>query len=192
MKNLENLKGLMLILAFVFIAAFTRLLPHWPNFTAIGAIALFGAAVFNKKSVAFFVPLFAMWFSDLFINNIIYHSESFAWFQSYQIFTLAPMAIIVLMGLFLFNKGVNTPKVIGGAVLATAIFFLVSNFGTWLSPYSLFPNTMGGLISTYIAGLPFIINSLAGDLFFSLALFGSYYAFTTKFPTFKLATSRLK
>lgn len=187
MKNSTNTKALLLVLSLVFIAAFSRLIPHWPNFTAVGAMALFGAAFFKKKYLAFVVPLFAMWFSDLFLNNLVYASESFVWFASYQLYTLVPMALIVLAGLFLFKNKVSAAKVLGGSVVATVIFFLVSNFGTWVSPYSIFPDTFSGLISTYVAGLPFALNSLAGNIFFATALFGSYALATKKFPSLKLA-----
>ena len=192
MKNIENNKGFILILTLVLVAAFSRLIPHAPNFTAVGAMALFGAAHFTKKYLAFVVPIAAMWFSDLFINNFVYASESFVWFQSFQLYTIIPMVLIVLAGLFLFKNKVTPSNVLGGSVLATIIFFLVSNFGTWISPYSLFPNTFGGLVSTYVAGLPFALNTLAGDMFFSLALFGSFFLFTTKFPSFKLAKVKSK
>lgn len=192
MKNIENNKGFILITTLVLIAAFSRLIPHLPNFTAVGAMALFGAAHFNKKYLAFFVPIAAMWLSDLFINNMIYTSETFVWFQSFQLFTIIPMALIVLAGLFVFNNKVTPSKVLTGSIVATIIFFLVSNFGTWMSPYSLFPDTFAGLVSTYVAGLPFALNGLAGDLFFSLALFGTYFLFTTKFPSFKLSKVKSK
>lgn len=187
MKNSTNSKALLLVLSLIFLAAFTRLIPHWPNFTAVGAMALFGSAVFKKKHFAFIVPLFAMWFSDLFLNNLVYSSETFVWFASYQLYTLVPMALIVLMGIFLFKDGKSANKVLTGSIAATVIFFLVSNFGTWISPYSIFPDTFSGLISTYVAGLPFALNSLAGNVFFATALFGSYALATKKFPSLKLA-----
>lgn len=187
MKNSTNTKALLLILSLVFLAAFTRLIPHWPNFTAVGAMALFGAAFFKKKYWALFVPLFAMWFSDLFLNNLVYTTETFVWFASYQLYTLVPMALIVLLGIFLFKNNVSAAKVLGGSFAATVIFFLVSNFGTWISPYSVFPDTFAGLVSTYVAGLPFALNSLAGNLFFATALFGSYALATKKFPSLKIA-----
>ena len=70
-----------------------------------------------------------MWFSDLFLNNLVYASETFVWFASYQLYTLVPMALIVLAGIFLFKNNVSAGKVLGGSLLATVIFFLVSNFG---------------------------------------------------------------
>ena len=53
----------------VAIAAATRFLPHPPNFTAIGGMALFGAATLSNKKLALIVPIMAMLVSDLFIPN---------------------------------------------------------------------------------------------------------------------------
>jgi hypothetical protein len=44
----------------------------------------------------------------------------------------------------------------------------------------MYPQTFSGLLLSYEAGLPFVLNSLAGDLFFSAVLFGSYYYAASK------------
>ena len=74
MSNKINLRTGVLIL-FVLIAAFSRLIPHPPNFTPIGGMALFGAAYFSKRYLGFLVPLAAMWLSDLVYNNLICRSS---------------------------------------------------------------------------------------------------------------------
>ncbi len=61
-----------LAIALVFAAALTRLLPHPDNFTPIGAMALFGAAYFNRHIVTLAIPFIALFVSDLVLNNIIY------------------------------------------------------------------------------------------------------------------------
>ena len=55
MKNL-NLSYLGII-ALILLASFSRIIPHAPNFTPIGAIALFGGAYFNNKHLAFIIPI---------------------------------------------------------------------------------------------------------------------------------------
>ena len=59
------------VLGFILIAAFSRIIPHYPNFTPLCAIALFGAKYFNNKYIAYLIPIVALWFSDLIINNFI-------------------------------------------------------------------------------------------------------------------------
>jgi hypothetical protein len=53
------------LVGMVLVAALARLVPHPPNFTPIGAVALFGAAHFKQKWAAFLVPLLALLLSDL-------------------------------------------------------------------------------------------------------------------------------
>ena len=57
-----------IIAGLILAAAASRLLPHPPNFTPIGAVALFGGACLADKRLAFLVPLAAMFLSDLVIG----------------------------------------------------------------------------------------------------------------------------
>jgi hypothetical protein len=54
-----------ILIAAILLAAASRLVPHSPNFTPIGAIALFGGATFANRRAAVLVPLAAMFTSDL-------------------------------------------------------------------------------------------------------------------------------
>ena len=58
--------------ALILLCTFSRIIPHMPNFSPLGAVGLFGAAYFAKKWQAFLIPILATWLSDLFINNVIY------------------------------------------------------------------------------------------------------------------------
>ncbi len=60
-------KVLVVTLIIVF-AAGMRLIPHYPNFTPIAAIALFGGAHLGKRWLAFAVPLAALLISDIFLG----------------------------------------------------------------------------------------------------------------------------
>lgn len=185
-----NLKGILVIVFLIALAGFSRIIPHIPNFTAIGAMAIFGSAHFSKKYLAILVPVLSIWFSDLFINNFIYETSThFVWFQSFQFYTILPMVLISFLGFYLFKK-YTVSRITIAAILASVIFFLVSNFGTWLSSFSLFPKTLGGLYATYVVGLPFALNTLAGNLFYSLILFGIYHVLTYQFPHLKLIRVR--
>ena len=82
MKKLNLQTGILSII--ILLAAFTRIMPHPPNFSPIAAIGLFGAAHFEKKWHAFFIPLLGIWLSDLVINNFIYASSdlNIVWFYN--------------------------------------------------------------------------------------------------------------
>lgn len=191
MKSLQNKKGILLILVMILIAAFSRLIPHPSNFTAVGAMTLFGSAYYGKKYLAFLAPLVAMWLSDLVINNVIYaeYYDSFIWFQSFQLYTFLSIALITILGFVLFKK-VSVKNIAIGSLLAPTLFFIVTNFGSWMSPMVLFPKTFDGLIQTYAAGIPFYRNNIMGTIVFSTVMFGVYYLINQKFPKLSLKDNK--
>lgn len=144
----------------VAIAAATRFLPHPPNFTAIGGMALFGAATLSNKKLALIVPIMAMLVSDLFIPN------------GFDLAVYTAFIVIAAMGLLLRNKKGPMP-VIAGSIAASVIFFVISNFAVWASQAMYSKNAIG-LMTCFEAAIPFFPNTLAGDLFFSSLLFSSY------------------
>lgn len=170
MKN----KTLFIVFGLIVVAVATRLLPHPTNFAPMGAMALFAAATLQDKKWALFMPLVATWLSDLFINNIVYaaFNPSFVWFYEGFYWQYGAYALIVLFGLKWFDQ-INVAKVLGGSLTASFLFFVVSNFGVWVSS-ALYAKTFGGLVQCYFAALPFLNNAILGDAFYSALLFGSF------------------
>jgi hypothetical protein len=171
-----------LISAMILLAAMSRLIPHPANFAPIGAMALFGAAHFSKRYWAFVIPIISMWISDLVLNNVVYgqYFDHFVWFYSGSLFTYAAFAFIVLMGIFTLKK-VRIINLIGSALGASAIFFVVSNFGVWASS-GMYPHTVAGLQACYIAGLP----TLLGDFVYSGILFGLFEYAQFQMPSIRI------
>ncbi len=170
------------ICAMILAAALSRLIPHPASFAPIGGMALFGAAYFTRRYWAFIIPVAAMWISDLVLTNAIYGSVSgrFEWFYSGSLFTYAALALIVVLGMFTLRK-VRVGNLIVSALGASAIFFLVSNLGAWLS-MPMYPRDFGGLMSCYAAGLPFLRGTVLGDLVYTGVLFGAFEYCTRRFP----------
>lgn len=173
----------------IFVAAMSRLLPHPPNFTAIGGMALFGAALYQRKWLAFAVPFIALWFSDLIMNNTIYaqYYEGFVFFSASSLWIYGAIAAIVIMGSIVLRK-IKLTNLFASSIIASILFFLVTNFGTWMSS-GMYPKTGAGLMACLTAGIPFFWSTLAGDLFFVAVLFGSYALITNQSSSL-LATSR--
>ncbi len=165
-------------------AVFSRLLPHPPNFSPIAASALFGAAFFPKRWQAFLIPIGATFLSDLVLNQVIYAQYSTGIFYPGMGWQYAAYALIVLAGFAIF-RSVKVQTVLAGALSATVIFFLVSNFGSFGSN-PVYPKTFGGLITAYAAGLPFAQGTLLGDLFYSGVLFGSFALLKAGLPQLRL------
>ncbi len=179
-----NLRFSVLTIIILF-CAFSRMIPHIPNFSPLGAIGLFGAAYFSKKWQAFLIPIIATWLSDLFINNVIYaqYYTEFTWFYEGFYWQYGSYFLITLAGIFILKK--QTPqRVIAGALVSTAIFFLITNFGCWFGS-TIYPQNFGGLLTCYAAGIPFLKGTLFGDLFYSVILFGTFALLQTKFPVLR-------
>jgi hypothetical protein len=180
------------LVGLIVLAAFSRMIPHMPNFSPLGAIGLFGAAYFNKKWQAFLIPLTAIWLSDLFINNIIYgqFQTSFVWLYDGFYWQYGSYALITLAGFFIFKK-VNVPRILVGTLISTAIFFLVTNFGCFPNN-PIYTQDFSGLITCYVAGIPFIKGTLFGDLCYSALLFGSFVLLQQRFSVLKPAFVNVK
>ncbi len=167
------------IAGIILAAAFLRLVPHWPNFTPVAAIALFGGACLNKKYLAFLIPLAALFISDLILG-----------FHTMMGWVYAGFMITVVIGLLL-KRNITVLSVAGASILSSVIFFLLTNFGAWLAS-PLYPDTFTGLIQSYIAGLAFFnngtygisffLNEVSGSLFYNTILFGSLYLLGQRFP----------
>lgn len=161
----------------ILLAAFTRLIPHPVNFTAIGALGIYAAIIIKNRTIAAIMPLVAMWISDLIINNVFYSSyyTSFVFFSDSAIWIyLGVLAHSLITWLFADAKMIAS--VSGASVLGALTFFLLSNFGVWIGT-SMYSHTSGGVMACYAAALPFLGNFLAGNLFFSLVLIGIHTAF---------------
>ncbi|HEY8399702.1 MAG TPA: DUF6580 family putative transport protein [Cytophagaceae bacterium] len=186
--TMENQKKVNLrvgvLITLILLAAFSRLIPHPLNFSPLGAIALFGAAHFSRKWQAFLIPLAATLISDFFITKFIYAGEYNWLYEGFYWQYICYVAIFAL-GFVLFSK-VTLSRVLFGAVGASILFFVISNFGTWAS-MSLYPKSIEGLMACYTAAIPFYANTLLGDLVYSGVLFGSFALLQYRFPVLKLS-----
>ncbi|HOZ83942.1 MAG TPA: hypothetical protein PK191_00540 [Niabella sp.] len=178
-----------LLVAMIVLAAFSRIIPHMPNFSPLSAIGLFGAAHFQKKWQAFLIPIAATWLSDLFINNIIYaqYYSEFTWFYQGFYWQYGSYLLITLLGFVLLRK-ISIGRIFMVASVSTVIFFLISNFGCWIGSAT-YPQNFSGLLACYTAGIPFLKGTFLGDLCYSIVLFGSFAIAQKQFSVI-LATQR--
>ena len=164
------------LIAAVLGLALMRLVPHPPNFTPIVAVALFGGAHFDRRALAFIVPLAAMLFSDVLLELFF----SGAGFHDLMWVVYGAFAVIVAMG-FVVRRWGSPFGVLVMAMAASLWFFVATNFAVWLSS-GLYPKTWEGLVACYIAALPFFGHAVAGDLFYAGLLFGGWYLARRNFP----------
>ena len=170
--NKINLSHLGIIVLTLFVA-FTRVIPHMPNFNPIGAMALFGGAYLNNKFHAFIIPVLSLWLSDLLINNfILSYYDQFTWFYPGFLWQYSAFAVIILIGYFSL-KNISFIKVFSISLASSLIFFIITNFGVWISG-SIYPLSINGLISCFVLAIPFYKGTLLGFLFYSSFLFGVF------------------
>ena len=165
-------RNTLIIAVVILVAAATRLIPHPMNFAPLGALALFGSAYLSRNGIGLGMVFLAWFASDLFLNNVVYSTEGFALFTLGSFFIYGSMAIIFVLGRFLFKK-VSVLRVIGGALSASVIFFILSNLGVWFTG-TMYPMTFDGLLTCYAAAVPFFHNTIAGDLLYSGVMFMAY------------------
>jgi len=151
------MKKILLITSIIFIAVFSRLLPHIDNFTPIAAIALFGASCLDDKRLAFLIPLISMFISDIFLG---FHSTILYVYVSFILTSFIGISI----------KENNIKNITMASLASSVLFFMITNFGHWIST-----GKEISLVETYIAGIPFFRMTLIGDLFYTFILFGAFY-----------------
>ena len=164
----------MLAYLLILIGAVMRVVPHMANFTPIAAMALFGGVYLKDKKLALVLPLVAMMISDVFVGFDSLESRLII----YGCFLLTG-----LIGLWVRNHK-NVFSIIGGSVLGSTLFYLISNL-VWLYPAKMYPHTIAGQIASYTNAIPFFRPTLFGDLFYVAIMFGTY-------ELVKLWSSKLK
>lgn len=170
----------------IIVGAVTRLLSfNIAGFAPQVAMALFGGAVIKDKKLAFALPLFSLFLSDVMMELLNQAGVlDRAGFYQGQWAVYLCFAALTVYG-FLMKK-VNFRKVLFFSVSGALLFFILSNFFVWLGHGGLQrPMTFNGLLLCYWDALVyyrdyglingFIANQLLGDVLWSFALFGIYY-----------------
>ena len=145
------------VFGLVILALFSRLLPHPPNFAPITGIALFTGHHFANKRLALFIPIFCMFITDLYLGI-------------HSLMPIVYLSFVMISILGFRAKSISLGTVIG----ASSLFFILSNLGVW---YFYYPLNWAGFINCFILAIPFFVNSLMGDLFYTSVLQFSYKRF---------------
>lgn len=163
----------LILTALVLLAALCRMVDHgFVNVAPIGAMALFGGACFRSRKAAFLVPLSALLLSDVLLN-LTRHSDQFADAWKLTAFTYLAFVLVVSLGMLLRNRTRSVFAIAGGSLVGSIVFFLVSNFGWWMT-MGFHTLDFAGLTQCYVQALPFFRNTIASDLAFNTVLFGSF------------------
>ena len=157
-----KMRGVLVAVGLIAAMAAARFMPHPPNFTPVMSVALFGSAVFLNRYIGIALATAAMLLSDAIMG-----------LHSTLPFVYGSMAIAGVMG-FMLRENRSPLRVLSVTLAGSVVFFLVTNLGVFLMQ-DMYPRTASGLIACYAMAIPFFKNSLAGDLAFSVVLFGSHF-----------------
>jgi len=160
------------------LAVLSRILPHafhavnW-NFTAVGGSLLFFGSLL-KETASTAGKLFRLSIALLALMATDYYLTVYAFGYPFHVrgylVTWAWCMAVCLLGSQLLAKP-TVLRVIVGALASATSFFLISNFVVWASG-ELYPHTLAGLGTCYVAALPFYRNDLVSTELVAGALFG--------------------
>ena len=163
----------------IVVGAVYRIIPDRPlGFAPQIAMALFAGAVIKDRKWAFAIPVFSMFVSDLLYQFLYIQGWSGTpGFYDGQLTNYLLFLLITMIGMFM--KRITVAGVFLYSLIAPTVFFLCSNFATWLAGAGLSrPKTFAGLMQAYVDGLPFYRGGLLATLVFSSILFGGYFLLT--------------
>lgn len=176
---------LLLVLLPVLATATWRVLNtsmHLYHLVPVAAMGLFSGAALRDRKWSMLVPLAAMLLSDL---GLSLFTDMPGFYGISQVINYLALAMVALLG---HRVDARKPLQIGGYTIAgSLLFFLVSNFGTYLSGYYGFG--FSSLMECYAMALPFyrselstqfFVSSLVADMLFSLLAFGLLAVATLK------------
>ncbi len=146
------------------IAILGRLIPHPANMTPMTNLCLYAGKNFPRR--------FAIAFS---LMGILISDCLLAWIKGYPalgiwtLFNYTGFIAIIFVGTRI-NAQAKFLRLLSFVLISGLGFWLWTNFGTWLTSH-IYPLTLSGLISCYIAALPFLRNALIGNLAWMIIIF---------------------
>jgi hypothetical protein len=139
-----------------------------PNFSPLMAAALCGA-VFIPGWLGMVVPVAALLVSDALLN--VHYGVPVV--SSQLLWTLPGYLIAVGLGWMIRERRGGISTILGGTLVASVLFYMITNTGSWLG-LAAYPQNFTGWIQSLTIGLPgypptwvFFRNSLVSDLLFA-------------------------
>ncbi len=157
-----NIKNYILPISLILILSFSRIIPHPWNFTPVLAAGIFSGFYFKQFFLSFFVVVASMFLGDLYLG---FHDTMF--------FTYISMIVAVSLGLYI--KHLKFAEILFSGIISSVCFFMITNFGAWLT-LSMYEKSLAGLLQSYIMAIPFFHNTLIST-FLYLIIFKLFFDF---------------
>ena len=152
-------KNNIIFIGLILLSGFIRLIPHPWNFTPLLAACIFSGSKIKPNRLAIFIPLFAIFLGDMIIG-----------FYSGMVWVYAGYILTISISVYLGKSNSLSSKLLN-VVFGSLIFFIISNFGVWISGL-LYPLNFVGFSECYIEAIPFYKNTFFGTILYSWAFFG--------------------
>ena len=155
-KHNRNLKNYLLPICLILVLSFSRLIPHPWNFSPILAVGIFSGFYFKNFILSLFIVVFSMFLGDLYLG---FHSTMF--------FTYISLAVAVIIGLYI--KHFKFTEILFSGLVSSICFFIITNFGTWLT-LEMYEKNFSGLLQSYVLAIPFFHNTLISTFLYLIVL----------------------
>lgn len=182
-----NPRSIILLMIIIFVSIIRIAAPlsgdfkELANFSAVGAIALFGGAYFNNNVKAFAFPMLVLVLSDIFIAKM----SGYGFFYAGWYWTYIAIIAMVAVGKLMMNK-VNVGTFMASSFIGVFLHWILSDIGPMYAP-SIYPATLAGYGQCLINAIPFELNFLYGTVAYGAVMFGAFEALKVKYPALSLA-----
>ena len=162
-----------LFITCILLGGLTRCLPHPANLSPMMGLSVFGVAQLSGRWRHYALPFITYFISDLFLNNVVYRDYFEGFTLIYSGWQYLAYLIIIFLSEKILRPGQNLTRVFTSSLIGTLVFFIISNFGVWATG-EIYPKSFPGLITCYIAGLPFLKVSMIGNFLSTVIFFGIF------------------
>ena len=151
-KNNSIFKVYFIAVCLVLVLSFSRIIPHPYNFSPMLAVGIFLGFYFRQFFLSSFITVSSMFLGDLYLG---FHDTMF--------FTYTSLIIAVILGLFISKF--NFTEILFAGLASAVCFFIITNFGAWLT-LEMYEKNLAGLFQSYVLAIPFFHNTLISTLLY--------------------------
>ena len=150
------IKCYFLPIGLILILSFARVIPHPSNFTPILAVGIFSGFYFRNFLLGLSIVIFSMFLGDLYLG---FHGTMF--------FTYISLVMAVALGLLI--KHFKFTEILFSGLASSVCFFIITNFGAWLT-LEMYEKNFAGLLQSYVLAIPFFHNTLISTFLYLIVL----------------------
>ena len=163
---MKKYKHYILPICLILVLSFSRVIPHPPNFTPILAVGIFSGFFFRNFFLSSFIVLSSMFVGDLYLG-----------FHGTMIFTYTALIVSVLIGALI--KNFKFKELFFTSLFSSFCFFIITNFGAWLT-LPMYEKNLAGLLQSYVLAIPFFHNTLISPFIYLIVLKFLFEQFSKK------------